>query len=116
MQGGMLLLGVGGLMGGSLLVIGLAPVIRAIGVDGLRLELMKLEVNQRLQWPFIDMGGDQAIEVMKNLMALCKEHEETTRHEAEISDVGSKLVSEYRDMIKLYDIAIKRFQGWSEKK
>lgn len=109
MVGGMAMLLLGGMTGGSLLSH-TSQVLQRLGVEGLRAELIKLEVTQRLWWRQGVKGVPTRARVIEQQEQVLKNVERLLRKEQDISDRKTGPIKELTEMMELCQLSLQRFR------
>lgn len=110
MLGGVVVLLMGSATGGALLAM-TVKLLQQLGPEGLRAELVKLEVTQRLWWREGISGVPKRSEVIQQQKQLREHIKALLLKEEKISDKKSAAIESWKLMHALVEKSIKRFEA-----
>ncbi|THF67912.1 hypothetical protein E7T06_18735 [Deinococcus sp. Arct2-2] len=111
MLGGVLLITISGMTGAALLSQGMQNLLM-LGVEGMRLELCKLETTERMSWYAGLDHKKQLLRTRQSLRTLLAEFSNKLAQERQISDPESKPIRDLEEIVRLIELALRECPKW----
>jgi hypothetical protein len=111
MLGGVLLITISGMTGAALLSQGMQSLLM-LGVEGMRLELCKLETTERMSWYTGLDHEKQLLQTRQSLRTLLAEFSNKLAQERQISDPESKPIRDLEEIVRLIELALRECPKW----